>query len=177
MVAQSAHIPAHASLMSDCCMTSILQLQLEPSLISAAGQLSSRPLKGPGAASKLLLLGSLGCSLVGTLALAILGGVHRFTSIRLIHTSVVKPLKRECHFLNVITIIGGRIAPSAWQDAHAYPCETMAASKLPSWEKAVDMAHHVAPSRGEPCLLIRRAVAAAAHHKSDAICKQCCPQI
>ena len=47
--------------------------------------------------------------------------------------------------------------------AHAHPCESMAALKFPSWDKVVDIAHHIAPSRGEPCLLMRIAVAAAAH--------------
>lgn len=50
-----------------------------------------------------------------------------------------------------------------------YPCESMAAVKVPSWEKAVDIAHHTAPSKGEPCLLIRIAVAAAAQQVCETL--------
>ena len=44
----------------------------------------------------------------------------------------------------------------------AHPCDVIEALKVPSWPNAVWMAHQMAPSSGEPCLLMSTAVAAAA---------------
>ena len=51
-------------------------------------------------------------------------------------------------------------AQRSW-DTH--PCDVIEALKVPSWAKAVWMAHQMAPSSGEPCLLMSTAVAAAAY--------------
>ena len=52
---------------------------------------------------------------------------------------------------------------TAWSvPFHTHPWDLITASKCPSCDSAVDTAQNMAPSKGDPCLLISTAVAAAA---------------
>ena len=55
----------------------------------------------------------------------------------------------------------------------AHPCDVTEALKVPSWPKAVWMAHQMAPSNGEPCLLMSTAVAAAAQEAAAGLQGSC----